>query len=181
MRVVMLLTAAGLAGGMAPGVLDAQVGGTLHLASHEVAAPVDGTMAVPAVDERELRRRMDSAERAMERGSDRTARKMYEAIADELLAAGVVPTEALWKVATLRYRAGEELGAAAALDHLAEAAAKYGDVVTEVRALLEAAHIYQLEGRASESVTRFDRAFGVLSTAGLPSETQVALLRRVRG
>ena len=176
MKALMLLTVAGLAGGMAPGTIAAQAAASARLASME-SAP----LATPAYDERDLRRRMDSAERAMERGSELTARKMYEAIAKELVEAGMLPTEPMWKLATLRYKDGDALAAAAILDELATAASTHGDVVVEVRALFEAARIYQLEGKVTESVFRMDRAFRVLSGSALPSDTQVALLRAVRG
>lgn len=180
MRVVMMLTVAGLAGGMAPGALGAQAAGNVHLASVESAA-VASERPAGSYDDREVRRRMGSAERAMERGSALTAQKIYEALVKELSEANLLPTEAMWKLATVRFMAGDELEAASILDGLAAAASAHGDVVVEVQALMEAARIYELEGRAAESVSRLDRAFGLLSAADLPSETQFALLKRVRG
>lgn len=180
MRVVTLLTVAGLASGMVPCALGAQAAENVHLASAESATPAR-VRAEMAYDDRNVRRRMESAERAMERGSPLTAQKIYESVVKDLSEANVLPTEAMWKLATLRFVAGNELEAASILDGLATAAATYGDVVVEVRALIEAAHIYQLEGKVMDSVSRLDRAFGLLSTSDLPSDMKVALLKTVRG
>ena len=180
MRAGTLLVMAGLAASTANvSVASAQAAGTVHLAT--VERTVGSNARARLLDEGELEARLESADRALKRGSEARARSMYESIAAELRAEKRLPTAAVWRLAAMEYASGSPLKAAAMLDELASEAAAVNETTVEVMALFEAAHVYALEGKTSESEARLDRGVRLLGASDLPTATRVALLKKVRG
>lgn len=77
------------------------------------------------------------------RGRVREAIRSLRAVAAEQRAAGDYPAEALRSLANLQYGEGLESDAARTLDELAGAAQDFSDPPTRLRALFDAALIYQ--------------------------------------
>ena len=177
MKVLNLLTVAGMATGLATSVPAYAQGGVL-LRPATVEAEV--TSAPPNLDERTVKRRMGNAEWAVEQGNMRGAERMYASLAEDLVSIGSLPTEALWRLATVTYSSGRVLEAAVILDRLAELAERHGAVEIQALSLLEAARMYEAKGKIAESVDRLGRGVSLLATPGIPADARLTLLRRVR-
>ena len=84
-----------------------------------------------------------AAKELASRGRVREAIRSLRAAAAEQRAAGEYPAEALRRLADLQYGEGFESDAARTLDELAGAAQDFSDPPTRLRALFDAALIYQ--------------------------------------
>ncbi|MFI5311314.1 MAG: hypothetical protein ACHQQ3_08790 [Gemmatimonadales bacterium] len=76
-------------------------------------------------------------------GRLREAMRAFHSVAVEQREAGDYPGEALRRLANLQYAAGQDFAAANTLDELANAAQEFGDPSTRLRALFDAAVVYQ--------------------------------------
>ena len=180
MRSGILLVMAGLATATAsPSVASAQAAGVVRLAAMERTSVASAPVRL--LDDGELDARLASADRALKRGSEARARSMYESIAAAMRAEKRLPTAPVWRLAALEYASGSPLKAAAMLDALASEAAAVSETTVEIMALFEAAHVYALEGKTSESEARLDRGVRLLGVSDLPAATRVALVKKVRG
>lgn len=169
MRSKIVLCALWLAAGLVPAPrAEAQVDGSAHL-----------TTAV-RTEEGEMRRRIGIAERHMERGNLSRARREYSALAEELIAQNVLPSEVMWRLAGVYFAERRPLEAAATLDELAVRAAEHGNAGVEVLSLLESSKVYERMGRTAESTERLKQAMSLLDSANLAEETRIALLKRMR-
>ena len=177
MKLVTTLAVAGMAGLLATGGV-AHAQGSAGFATKAVAT--ESGAATPELDDRQLRRRMASADRALEEGSLIHARRLYEGIVKDLETANRLPTEAQWRLASVKFQAGDRMGAATTLDELATTAAEHGAVEVEALALLEAARVYEMTGRIGESVDRLERGVSLLSSPAISETVRVSLLRKVR-
>lgn len=178
MKLLNLVTVAGLATGISTSVPAYGQGGVL-LRPAAMEAGVEAE--TPNLDERAVKRRMSNAEWAVGRGDLRAAERIYASLADDLVGIGSLPTEALWRLATVTYSSGKVLEAAVVLDRLAELAERHGAVEVQALSLLEAARLYEAKGKIDESVDRLNRGVSLLATPSIPAGTRVTLLRRVRG
>ena len=116
-------------------------------------------------DELTGRLRYDAAAREYARAADNARR-------EEHLASGTT-----WKLATALYYNGNLVGAAAALDQLADEAARVGDLEVEALSIYYAAWLDGKAGRGPEMAARVARLEGLLRSQYLP----VALRDRLSG
>jgi tetratricopeptide (TPR) repeat protein len=75
----------------------------------------------------------------------------YEQAARLQRANNILPAEALWGIAEIYYGQGRDLQAATVLAELAREAELRGDPVVQVKALMEAAVLYQSQARSEEA------------------------------
>jgi hypothetical protein len=183
MRAATLLAIAGLTGALAPATAaHAQVSTPVHLVTMErTMESAERVEPVRHLDDRTVNARLESAERAMANGNEYRARKLYETLAKDLEAEGRLATVAVWRLAAIRFAAGEADVAAAMLDKLAADAAAHDDVGVQVAALFEASHVYTALGKRADSGARVDEGVRLLVASALPIDTRVALLKRVGG
>jgi hypothetical protein len=98
------------------------------------AAPVDSLHIAAA---------LRSADALAASGHLREAIRSLRSVASEQAAAGDYAGESLRRLADLQYGVGDEFQAANTLDELADAAQTFGDPPTRLRALFDAALVYQ--------------------------------------
>ena len=118
------------------------------------------------------------------RGDDLTTHLRYDAAAREYARAadvarreGHLPSGTSWRLATARYLNADLVGAAAALDQLADEAARVGDLSVEALSIYYAAWLDGKAGRRPEMAARVGRLEGLLRSQYLP----VALRDRLSG
>jgi hypothetical protein len=98
------------------------------------SAPVDSIHVVAM---------LRSADALAASGRLREAIRSLRSVASEQTAAGDYAGESLRRLANLQYGIGDEFQAANTLDELADAAQTFGDPSTRLRALFDAALVYQ--------------------------------------
>jgi hypothetical protein len=133
------------------------------------------------LDDAAVNARLESAERALSSGNEFRARKLYESLQKDLEAEGRLATVAVWRLAAIRFAAGEGLEAAAMLDGLAASAASHGDVGVQVAALFESSHVFEALGNRTAANARMDMGVRTLVASELPMDTRMALLKKVGG
>ena len=109
------------------------------------------------------------------RGDELSRRLRYDAAAREYARAadiarreGHLASGTSWKLATAHYYNGNLVGAAAALDQLANEAALVGDLEVEAPAIYYAAWLNGKAGRKIESAARVARLEGLLQSRYMP-------------
>ena len=107
------------------------------------------------------------------------ARGEYESAVEILRARDEFASPALYRIAASYYYEGKPQSAANHFDQLADEAALYGDVVTEVWALADAAWIYGQAGNKLGMQERVERVNKLLQSPYLP-EGEVELLTTKR-
>ena len=107
------------------------------------------------------------------------ARGEYEAAVEVLRARDEFASPALYRIAASYYYEGKPQTAASHFDQLAQEAALYGDVVTEVWALADAAWIYGQAGNKLGMQERVEKMNKLLKSPYLP-EDEVELLTTKR-
>ncbi len=100
------------------------------------------------------------------------ARREYEAAAELIRDDGEFPSEALYRVAATYYFEGSYKTAAKELDEIAAEAASYGDLVTEVWALADAAWIFGQVGAKIDMERRLEQLQLLLGSPYLPDEVR---------
>jgi hypothetical protein len=100
-------------------------------------------MSVAAPDSARASHIIAAADTLAATGHARDAMRSLRSLASDQRAAGEYPAEALRRLANLQFGAGQELDAANTLDRLADAAQEFGDPTTRLRALFNAALVYQ--------------------------------------
>lgn len=118
------------------------------------------------------------------RGDELTSRLRYEAAAREYARAaeiarreGNLPSGTSWKLANALYYNGNLVGAAVALDQLANEAALVGDLEVEALSIYYAAWLDGKAGQKAEMALRVARLQGLLRSRYMP----VALRERLSG
>jgi hypothetical protein len=86
---------------------------------------------------------LSSASALAEDGHVREALRSLRSLANSQRESGEYAGEPLRRLAEMQYAFGQEFDAASTLDELAEEASKFGDPSTRIRALLDAALVYQ--------------------------------------
>jgi tetratricopeptide (TPR) repeat protein len=108
------------------------------------------------------------------------ARGEYENAVEILRARDEFASPALYRIAASYYYEGKPQTAASRFDQLAEEAALYGDVVTEVWALADAAWIYGQAGNKLGVQERVERMNKLLKSPYLPdSELELLATKRL--
>ncbi|MFI5310083.1 MAG: tol-pal system YbgF family protein [Gemmatimonadales bacterium] len=119
-----------------------------------------GPAAAAAPDSAHIAAALAAARVLVENGRLREAMRSFHTVAVEQREAGDYPAEALRRLANLQYGADQRLDAATTLDELAEAALQFGDPATRLRALFDAAVIYQelkIKDRVPARVRQIDQ------------------------
>jgi len=96
------------------------------------------------------------------------ARAEYEAAVELIRADGDFPNTALYRIAASYWHEGKPQTAAKHLDELAEEAALFGDLVSQVWALADAAWIHGQVGHKIDMDVRVERVKRLLKSAYLP-------------
>jgi hypothetical protein len=107
------------------------------------------------------------------------ARRRYRALIDEQRAADQYPIEALWHLANSYYYHDEELASAATLDELAEAAGRFGDPTTELRASFQAAVLYQQHKQPNRVAPKVARLRALLQSPAIADEVKKDIAARL--
>ena len=111
-------------------------------------------------DELSSRLRFDAAVREYSRAADIARRE------------GHLPSATSWKLASAYYFDGNFVGAAVALDQLADEAARVGDLQVEALAIYYSAWLNGKAGRKVELGTRIARLEGLLRSQYMPVATR---------
>lgn len=105
------------------------------------------------------------------------AAREYRRAADVARSEGHLASATSWKLASALYHGGNLVGAAAALDQLANDAALVGDLEVEALAIYYAAWLDGKAGRKAETAARVARLKGLLGSRYMP----VAIRDRLSG
>jgi hypothetical protein len=158
--------------------------GLLAVATFLVAPSLSATQSVVSGIQASAGELSPEAQVYVGRGDELTAHLRYDAAAREYArAADVVRSEGhlasatSWKLATAHYYNRNLIGAAAALDQLANEAALVGDLEVEALSIYYAAWLDGKAGRGPEMAARIARLEGLLRSQYLP----VALRDRLSG
>lgn len=100
------------------------------------------------------------------------ARARYEKAAEVIRRDGEFPATPLHQIAVSYYYEGRPMTATQHLDELAEQAADYGDLVTQVWALADCAWIFGKEGAKIDMERRIDQMRRLLKSPYLPYEVR---------
>ena len=137
--------------------------------------------AAPAPDSLRVQALLAKADEASFAGRVNDARRMYRTLIDEQRAADQFAGAALWRLATTNLYADDQKGAAAVLDELAVAAARYGDPRTELRATFEAAVIYSHLKRHDLVAQRMERVRALMQSPFVTAQEKESVRGRIRG
>jgi hypothetical protein len=110
----------------------------VHLASTR-----GGISANVGADSARVAAALSSASALAESGRVREAMRSLRSLADSQRESGDYAGEPLRRLADLQYASGREFEAAGTFDELADEASKFGDPAVRIRALLDAALVYQ--------------------------------------
>lgn len=131
--------------------------------------PVDSLRVVEA---------LARADYASSEGRMQEARRIYQNVIKEQVAADEFAGTAMWRLALLYLYSDDHRRAALQLDELAAAAARYGDPTMQLRASFEAAALWQKLRRNDLVTERVDRARALLQSPAIPESEKASI--RVR-
>ena len=124
--------------------------------------------------------------RYLDRGDQLSSRLNFAAAVREYRQAAAVarreghlPSWTTWKLANAYYNDDNLLGAATALDQLADEAALVGDLQIEALAIYNSAWLHSKAGRNNAAVARVARLKGLLRSRYMPVVTRDQLLGRL--
>ena len=106
------------------------------------------------------------------------ASRVYRSIADEQVAAGEYPLEALNRIAAVNFGIHPYRAAQASME-LAAAAAEFGDGTTRLRALFEAALTWQLIGRRDKVDESVRQIRPLLKSPAIPEAVRSNIAARL--
>jgi hypothetical protein len=107
------------------------------------------------------------------------ARRRYRSLIDEQRSADQYPAEALWHLANSYFYHDQELESAATLDELAEAAGRFGDPATELRASFQAALLYQRHKQPNRVAPKITRMRALLQSPAIADEIKKDIAARL--
>ncbi len=116
----------------------------------------------------EVQAHIDAGDEALGGQNYGDARNHYQIAADMMSESGEFPATPLHRIASTHYHEGNYQSATAALDALAAEAASYGDLVTQVWALADAAWIFGRSGAKIDMDDRVAKLRRLLSSPYLP-------------
>ena len=120
----------------------------------------------------EAQARIDKGNELLGQQKYAAARSEYASAIEMILADGDFPNTALYRVAASYYYEGKPMTAAAQLDELAAEAAEYGDIVTQVWALADAAWIFGRRGDKIDMDTRVQHVKRLLKSPYMPDDVR---------
>ena len=107
------------------------------------------------------------------------AEELYWAVIAEQRAGGEYPGETLRQLAKLYFAAGSSYAAANLLSELAESAGTFGDPPAQLRALFEAALLYQAVHRDDRVAQCLDRLMPLLQSPAIPDSIRREIASKV--
>ena len=107
------------------------------------------------------------------------AAREYRQAADIARREGHLPSWTSWKIANAHFNDNNLLGAATALDQLADEAALVGDLPVEALAIFNSAWLNSKAGRNSAAVARVARLKGLLRSRYMPVAIRDQLMGRL--
>lgn len=142
-----------------------------------------GTMLTPAittVDPARIAAALARADSASQAGRNREARRIYQDLIQEQVAADQYAGEAMWRLALNYLYSDDARRAAEQLDVTAAAAARYGDPALQLRATFEAAALWQKLRRPDLVAERIDRTRALLQSPLVPDADKDAVRQRMQ-
>ena len=124
---------------------------------------------------------LEAARQLSDIGQLEAARRTYQGAVNAHVARGTYPASALRGLAHTEFLLGHNLRAAAALDDLAGWASEFGDPESQIRALLDAALLYQDLGCRAEVAARTVRIHRLLQSPALPASVANEVRQRIIG
>ena len=113
-------------------------------------------------------RHLDRGDQLSSRLNFAAAAREYRQAAEVARREGHLPSWTTWKLANAYYNDNNLLGAATALDQLADEAALVGDLPVEALAIFNSAWLHSKAGRNSAAVARVARLKGLLRSRYMP-------------
>lgn len=126
-------------------------------------------------------RGIEEANRLIAAGQFEAAKRVLKCAVSDHILRGTYPASALRRLAHTEFLLGNNLRAAAALDELAGWAAEFGDPESQIRALLDAALLYQDVGRRAEVASRATRIRRLLQSPALAADVADEIRQRLIG
>jgi predicted negative regulator of RcsB-dependent stress response len=124
---------------------------------------------------------LSSATSLAEDGHIREAMRSLRSLADSQRESGDYAGEPLRRLANLQYASGQEFEAAATLDELSDEASKFGDPAMRIRALLDAALLYQ-DLKLTDRVPEHARQIKVLlKSPAIDEKLRTEIASRISG
>lgn len=127
----------------------------------------------------EVRRFLDKGDQLSSRLNFAAAAREYRHAVQIARREGHLPSWTTWKLANAYYNDDNLLGAATALDQLADEAALVGDLPVQALALFNSAWLHSKAGRNGAAVERVARLKGLLRSRYMPVATRDQLLGRL--
>jgi len=122
---------------------------------------------------------LDRGDQLSSRLNFASAAREYRQAADIARREGHLPSWTTWKLANAYFNDNNLLGAATALDQLADEAALLGDLPVEALALFNSAWLNSKAGRNSAAVARVARLKGLLRSRYMPIAIRDQLMGRL--
>ena len=107
------------------------------------------------------------------------ANRLYWAVVGEQHAAGEYPVDALHRLASAYFQAGDDYAAANVLAELAESATEFGDPPTRLQSLFDAALMFRNAGRLDRMLECVRQIRPLLGAAAIPEATRKDIARRI--
>jgi hypothetical protein len=124
-------------------------------------------------------RHLDRGDELSSRLNFAAAAREYRLAADIARREGHLPSWTTWKLANAHYNDDNLVGAATALDQLADEAARVGDLPVEALALFNSAWLHSKAGRNNAAVARVTRLKGLLRSRYMPIAIREQLTGRL--
>ncbi len=138
------------------------------------------TRALIPVDPSRVAEALARAEEAWQAGKNREARKIYQSLIAEQVAADEFAGAAMWRLALNYLYNDEKQRAAETLDELAEAASRYGDPAMQLRSTFESAVLWSQLKRPALSNERLLKAKALLQSPAIPVAEKESIKGRIK-
>ncbi len=129
----------------------------------------------------EAQAHLQMGDEALGNGKYGQARSHYEMAIEIIENSGGFPATPMYRIAASYYFEGKYKTATHELDQLATEASSYGDLVTEVWALADAAWIFGKRGAKIDMASRVDRLRRLLTSPYLPYEVRAEITSKRLG
>lgn len=107
------------------------------------------------------------------------ASRLYWSVVSEQRAAEEYPVTALHRLAFMYFSAGDDYAAANVLTELAESASEFGDPVTRLQSLFDAALLYRDAARTDRVLECVRQIRPLLKSVAIPEGARAAISRRI--
>ncbi len=142
-------------------------------------SPTDeGSSATPSSVGNEVQAHLDRGDALAAQGKFISARDAYEAAAEILRAEGQLPAKPLRRIANSYYYEARYQTAGSVLLDLADEAAEFGDVVTQVWATADAAWVAGVAGHEIDAERRLARLEKLLTSPYLPDAVRAEVINK---